>query len=149
MCWGHLAEGPAQKRLRDLPRHRREWLRLLVPLQAHPGEEISVSCLQGKSGKQPNHRMQLDSNLIRSVRMWDFLKVMIVMTKKWMLKRSTEDRFSPSHLRHHAICSALVDTLWRQLASWMLSPFFPLYASDLWAVGSQQKGALKPQKQII
>lgn len=49
MCGGDLAAGPAQKRLRYLPRHRRQRIRLPVPLQADPGEEISVPRMQGKN----------------------------------------------------------------------------------------------------
>lgn len=47
MWRGDLAAGAAQKRLRYLPRHRWQRLRLPVPVQAHPGEEIPVPRLQG------------------------------------------------------------------------------------------------------
>lgn len=49
MRGAHLAPRPPSERLRDLPWHGWERLRLLVPLQAHPGEEIPVSLMQGKT----------------------------------------------------------------------------------------------------
>lgn len=49
---GHLAPRPPQERLRDLPRHGWERLRLPVPLQAHPGEEIPVPLMQGKTFRE-------------------------------------------------------------------------------------------------
>ncbi len=52
MCRGDLASWPAEKRLWYLPRHCRQWLRLSVPLQAHPREETPVPCLQSKNKSQ-------------------------------------------------------------------------------------------------
>lgn len=84
--------------------------------------------------KQPKYSTRRVSNLIwagRDVRFSCDDRSDQKMDAKEIYRRVRADFLPPlCRLLHHGVCSTLVGTLRRQLASWMLPPVLPLYASD-------------------